>query len=118
MTENKTHQKFEVRIHNQSDRFRLVTTNNRIMAGNVASFAMDLIKVSQAVATTPDGETSTGHPKFRMLTPKESVDRAIEIAEIAYDCFMERGWAATSPSLDELRDESSTLGFRTTEKAD
>ncbi len=43
--------------------------------------------------------------KQLFLTPREVVDRACEIADLAVDAFEERGWLAELPTFDEMKAE-------------
>lgn len=53
-----------------------------------------------------DGEASNGHPKARMETPEELVNRACATASLAVERFRELGWMQPVPSLEEIRKQT------------
>jgi hypothetical protein len=89
-----------------------ILTHQRIHVGNVAQFAMALMNVGMLQPCVPDGEDSHGSRQYRMLTEQELVDRSMKIAEMAYAAFLEKGWVAKAPPLDDLRrPERDPIGF-------
>lgn len=63
-----------------------------------AQYAMSLMKHFGIVAGTPDGEDSSGRQKLRLATPKEIVERACTIAELAFQEFENRDWLLDLPA--------------------
>lgn len=93
----------EVGVFGKDNAFRTVVTHARLAVGPRASLAMSIMQVlavatSESMATTSNGLTSDGP----LLPPAEVVDRAIDIADIAFDRFAERGWIVPTPPLAEL----------------
>lgn len=66
-----------------------------------ARLAAVLIEKWGMVAALPDGEDSAGRSRLRLQTPKEVVDRACEVSELAITEFRERGWMLNIPNLEE-----------------
>lgn len=62
-----------------------------------AHIATDLMKHLAIVAGVPDGESSDGQQKFRLMTPDEVVERATGIAEKAWQEYEKRGWLLALP---------------------
>jgi hypothetical protein len=77
----------------------------------VSTTAYDLLKTMSYMV--PDGETSTGHPRFRAMENEEAVKNAFDVAEAYYIEGVRRGWILEMPSADEL-EVSTKLGFTPT----
>ena len=87
-------------------------THERIKAGPRASFAMQLI----AMLSAPRVQVTNGKNTFvPLLDPKEVVDYACSVSELANDEFMKRGWSVEMPPIEDLfsGEEPSVVGFRT-----
>lgn len=62
------------------------------------------------VAGAPDGESSDGSPKLRLLTPDEVVQRAFETSEKFFSNASERGHLVELPDLDtEAEKKTQTI---------
>lgn len=75
--------------------------------GNAATIASQLATRWGMVAAVSDGEDSSGRAKLRIMTPKEIVERAVQVAELLIGEFEARGWFLELPvpvleSTDEL----------------
>ena len=55
-------------------------------------FAMSIMERWAAVAAEIDGEDSAGRQKVRHTTPQEIVEYSVEVAELAFERFAEKGW--------------------------
>ena len=62
-----------------------------------ASLALELVSRWGMAAGTDNGETSTGHPRLRLLTTDELVDRAVESADKLVNSLHRLGWLEESP---------------------
>ena len=67
-----------------------------------AKLAFALLEKWGPVCMTSDGEDSTGRAKGRPLTPEETVDRAFEISELAYDEARRRGLILSLPDMENI----------------
>jgi hypothetical protein len=81
---------------------------DRVVKSDVAELVMHLVSGSQVV---PDGETTSGDQKFRVLTPEEVVERAVALAELTFERLIARGHVAVAPTYDDLPDETAPMGF-------
>jgi len=81
--------------------------------GLQAGFAKELIKAG-FYAGMPD-ECRERYQAFRLLTPKEIVSRACELAEETLGEFARRGWLHSVPwhheMVEQLRDSGAQPGF-------
>ena len=55
-------------------------------------FAMNIMERWAAIAAEVDGEDSVGRQKVRHTTPREIVDYSVEVTELAFERFAEKGW--------------------------
>lgn len=62
-----------------------------------ARLASELMRHLAIVAVVPDGEDNSGRQKVRLMTPAEIVDRATEIADLAWNKYRSRGWILDVP---------------------
>lgn len=62
-----------------------------------AKTALDLMRHLAIVAGEVNGEDTAGRQKLRLMTPEEVVDRAISIADIAWNKFREKDWILDVP---------------------
>lgn len=69
-----------------------------------AEFAMRLLSMNGLLTAATDGEDSAGRAKLRAETPQELVDRAVSIAELAFEAFAVRGWLHTTTPHCEVLD--------------
>lgn len=77
-----------------------------------AQFAMDMMKHLAVATGYPDGESSDGRSKLRLMTPEEIVDRCVEITERSFAAFDKKGWLLTTsnPLPEEItREEADVL---------
>jgi hypothetical protein len=87
----------------------------RTSESEIAELATRLSGLS-AVSHVPDGETSSGHQKYRTLTPQEVAERAIAIAEAVFSELEARGHIVFVPPYDEWPNDSGPMGFTPCEK--
>jgi len=80
-----------------------ITVNRRVNLHSEAELAKDLIRC-WAHNMVPDGETSAGQLKLRLLSPAEVAKRASETAAQAFEEFEKRGWIAIGPSMTDWPD--------------
>lgn len=66
-----------------------------------ARLATQLIERWGIVAAVPDGEDSSGRQTIRLMTPEETVQRAVETAELAVKTFHDKGWMHKMPTFAE-----------------
>jgi hypothetical protein len=83
----------------------------RLAADAVAELAQRLA-ASTAAHVVPDGETSSGDQKYRLLTPEEVVERAVAIAELTFQRLIEQGYALTLPPYSEWPNDLNAVGFK------
>ena len=57
-----------------------------------------------------DGETSSGHAKYRMPTEDEIIEKAFSLAERTLDELVKRGWAARLLRYEDLK-KTGSVGF-------
>lgn len=62
-------------------------------------YALELMKHFATVAATPDGEDSSGRAKARLQTPEEVVQRACDIADLAFKELAKRDWILELPEI-------------------
>ena len=64
----------------------------------------------------PDGETSNGEQRHRLLTPTEIVEKAVAVSDLVYATIESKGWVQEVPSLEEMEafaGEEESPGFLT-----
>lgn len=76
----------------------------KLHPGLKATLAMELLTRWAIVAGHPDGESTDGRQRLRLLTPKELVDRATETADLAIDEMIEREWFLELPAPPQDKD--------------
>lgn len=76
----------------------------KYMVNQKATFAMDLMRTNSILLAKESGEDSTGRAKLTQSTPKEIVDRAVEISELAFEAFANRGWLHSVTPFEEVLD--------------
>jgi hypothetical protein len=81
----------------------------RIIESEIAQHALHLSAV--LVHGMPDGETSSGHQKWRALTPQEIAERAIAIAEAVFSELENRGHVVFVPPYDQRPNDTGPMGF-------
>ena len=111
--------RIDVAVLEEGQKMKPVLHHHRLAIGSAANLAMSLMNMSMANPTLPL-ETAMGgtvmspegHQFTRAMTPKEIVDRAVEIAALAFVAFEARGWTTEVPSIDEIKnDPPSSAGF-------
>jgi len=71
---------------------------------------LDLLKSHPLIAGDLDGEDSQGRSRIRLQSPKELVERAASIADLAVEAAEIRGWIkAVEHSGEELAIESARI---------
>ena len=81
-----------------------VKFESKVVATGKASFAMELMRTNSILLAKANGEDSVGRAKLDQATPKEIVDRAVSIAELAFDAFAEKGWLHSVTPFSEVLD--------------
>lgn len=80
-----------------------VMLHHRKMPDQRAEFAKSMIIAWGIVAARPAvGMEPQDKRELTVMPPKEVVERACEMASLAYDEFVNRGWMLELPSFDEL----------------
>lgn len=72
-----------------------------------------------ALAAIPDGETSSGGMRHRLLLPSETVEWVTAVAELVYAAIESKGWVLDVPSFEEIDKfdgDDSAPGFLTKAK--
>jgi len=85
------------------ERFPRVATYSTEILTTRAKFVQELITRWGMVQAVDDGEDSYGRHKLKLMSPKEVVDRAIEITALMYDALAEHDLLITAPTFDELK---------------
>ncbi len=67
-----------------------------------AIFTMLLIERWGMVTAKSDGEDSAGRAKLTIKPVEECVDRAIEMAEMAFKKMRDKGWLVECGSIEEI----------------
>ena len=80
----------------------VMMTHERVFLTFQAKYAADMIKTT-LMSGAPDGETSAGHQRHKLLTPDEAVERAVAATEKLFEAFESKGWVLEVPGLDDLR---------------
>lgn len=70
-----------------------------------AKFAFALLEKWGPVCMTTDGEDSSGRSKARPLTPEETVNRAFEISQLAYNKARKNGFILMIPDMEVINKE-------------
>jgi hypothetical protein len=86
----------------------LVETDSR------ARMVLALLERWGPVQAEPDGYDTKGRQQMRLLTPDETVVRAIQIVEAAYHRFEAKGWSFKVPDYLELAELSKNIKTRKT----
>ena len=68
---------------------------------NEGRLAIDLVRWWGMVQGKDDGEDSTRRAKLALMPVSEVVDRACEMADLAFVEFRKRGWTAITPTFEE-----------------
>jgi hypothetical protein len=83
----------------------------RFDAPSISKAAYDLA-VAFALKDVPDGETSTGHQRYRRLSQEEAIEQAFSLWERIISEMLKRGLAVEIPPYDEMRKEKrQSAGF-------
>lgn len=73
-----------------------------------AIYAWELIKSHPNVAGIQDGEDPTGRSRLRLQTPKELVERSLEISDLYFSAIEARG--EIKPTTITLEERSAKMG--------
>ena len=76
------------------------TINMRTIVNLEAKFAEEIMIRLSLISAKENGEDSAGRQKLRTLTDEEVVQRACNIAELAYREFEKRDWLIDVPSVE------------------
>jgi hypothetical protein len=73
-----------------------------------------------ALKDVPDGETSSGHPKYRRLSQDEAIEQAFSLHERVLAEMLKRGLAVEIPAWDDLtkREKKEPTGYGFVRPAD
>lgn len=74
-----------------------------------AKMATDMIVKWGMVAAEDDGEDTAGRHKIKLSSPKNLVDRAVEMAELACQAFEDKGWFLALPTPGEDKPEGEDI---------
>lgn len=111
--------KWDVKLISMNKPWRAtVATHERYKMTPMATLAVDIAR-SLSIGAIPDGETSTGEVKYRLLTAKEIVDKAVAVSELVHATIESKGWVQELPSLDDMEKfagEEESTGFLTKAK--
>ena len=72
----------------------------------VASFAMELLRVHAGITAKENGQDDAGRQKLRREAPAEAVAYACETASLAFEEFEKRGWLIPMPSWQEIEENA------------
>lgn len=92
-----------------------IATHERYKMTPIAVLAVDIAR-SLSIGAIPDGETSSGEQRHRLLTTEEIVDKAVAISEMVYAAIESKGWVQELPSLEDMENfagEEERTGFLT-----
>jgi hypothetical protein len=98
---------FELVIDPKRDEQKDYDLHMRIDAPSICRSVFDLA-AQFALKDVPDGETSSGHPKYRRVSLDEAVEQAFSLHEKVLSEMLKRGLAAEIPSWDELKKKETT----------
>ncbi len=90
----------EIKIKNDNGQPKVIIHRTEIHDGK-AQLALDLISKFGMVAI-PDGETSSGDIKLRILTSDEVITRCFDVADKAIDEIRKRSWYTSCPTWEEM----------------
>jgi hypothetical protein len=109
---------FELIIDPKRDQQKDYDLHTRVDAPAICRSVFDLA-AAFALKDVPDGETSSGHPKYRRVSLDEAVEQAFSLHEKVLLEMLKRGMAAEIPSWDELKknEKKFSAGFVTSEDA-
>ena len=94
--------------HDQwSEKLSRVTVAHRTCLTTKGDMAWELMNRFGTIAAKPDGEDSTGRSRLGLLSPSEVAERACDIAEIAWNEFVSRGWMQSLPAIESLNDDAN-----------
>lgn len=83
-----------------------IALHERTVPEKRAVFAMAIIERWALVAAEPDGEDSAGRQKLKMPEPDKLVERAVQIADGAYEAFALKGWLHELPDWETVIERS------------
>jgi hypothetical protein len=101
----------EIVVLGKNDRYKQVVSHHRLTKSEQASFALDLMR-SGMMAGIHDGKDAKGEDVFKLLTPAQLVERAVQISELAYATFATKKWTFELPPFDELKETDEQVGFK------
>lgn len=84
---------------------RKVVTHNRELFDSRAQTCVGLIERWGMIAGKPDGEDSSGRSKYALATPRETVERAVEMVDEMMSAFADKGWIVNVPSFEDCTKE-------------
>lgn len=90
----------EIHIKNDNGQPKAIVHRTEIY-DTKAQLALDLIS-KFGMAAIPEGETSSGETKLRVLTAEEVITRCFDVADKAIDEIRKRSWYSTCPSWEEM----------------
>jgi hypothetical protein len=81
-----------------------------ISENEIAKHALNLSQML-CDSRVPDGETSNGSQKYRVMTPQEIAEQAIATAELMFSELEIRGHVVFLPPHDQWPNDSGPMGF-------
>jgi hypothetical protein len=93
---------FELLIDPKRDELKDYDLHLRVDAPSLCRLVFDFAQAF-ALKDVPDGETSSGHPKYRRVSLDEAVEQAFALHEKVLMGMLKRGMAVEIPSTDELK---------------
>src|SRR5271157_471912 len=81
--------------------------HNRRAPTDVASFAMELLRVHAGITARDNGQDDAGRAKIRRDSPAEAVAYACETAALAFDELKHRGWLIPARSWEKLKKKAN-----------
>jgi hypothetical protein len=83
-----------------------ITLNETEQFEQEAKIAVDMVMRWGMVASTCDGEDSSGRAKLELLTPAELVDRAVKTSKLLMNALRANGLIYKTPSIVDESEEA------------
>jgi len=74
--------------------------NKKTVPNNRALLVIEMLTKMGLTTGVLDGEDSQGRAKLNVMSVKETVQRAVDIADEAFNQFEKRGWLISLPKLE------------------
>ena len=92
------------RDHRSLGNHPIAMAQPRFLEDHHCRFAMSIIERWAMVAAKPDGEDSAGRAKIALSDVGDIVNRACDIAALAFLEFEHRGWLTPCPTVAEMEE--------------